>query len=54
MCFLMSVRSVQHAISHCNFIADWTIVLGKISIAGLALAHGCFNQLIPRTIDDVT
>ena len=22
----------------CNFIADWTIFLGKISIAGLALA----------------
>ena len=24
--------------SRCNFVADWTIVLGKTSIAGLALA----------------
>ena len=42
VCFLMSMRSVQrglnYRISSCNFIADWTIVMGKISIVGLALA----------------
>ena len=43
VCFLMSMRSVQRGLiteylRSCNFIADWTIVLGKISIAGLALA----------------
>ena len=37
VCFLMSMRSV-YRISRCNFIADWTIVLWKISIAGLTLA----------------
>ena len=32
------VISVQRGlICSCNFIGDWTIVLGKISIAGLAL-----------------
>ena len=25
-------------VSSCNFIADWTIVMGKISIVGLAVA----------------
>ena len=41
----MSMRSVQRGLiteqvcsCSCNFIADWTIVLGKISIAGLDLA----------------
>ena len=29
---------INYRISHCNFIADWTIVLGKISIADLTLA----------------
>ena len=40
VCFLMSMRSVQRELitNSCNFIVDWTIVLGKISIAGLALA----------------
>ena len=42
VCFLMSMRSVQcglnYRISSCNFIADWKIVMGKISIVGLALA----------------
>ena len=42
VCFLMSMCSVQcglnYRISSCNFIADWTIVMGKISIVGLALA----------------
>ena len=32
-CFLMSMHSVQrglnYRISSCNFIADWTIVMGK-------------------------
>ena len=41
VCFLMNMRSVQrglnYRISSCNFIADWTIVMGKISIVGLAL-----------------
>ena len=41
-CFLMSMRSVQrglnYRISSCNYIADWTIVMGKISTVGLALA----------------
>ena len=40
--FLMSMRSVQrglnYRISSCNFIEDWTIVMGKIYIVGLALA----------------
>ena len=36
--FLMSMSSVQSGISSCNFIADWTIVLGKIPIAGVTLA----------------
>ena len=42
VCFLMSMRSVQrglnYRISSCNFIADWTIVMGKTFIVGLALA----------------
>ena len=39
VCFLMSMHSVQHGlINSCNFIADCTIVNGKISIVGLALA----------------
>ena len=29
---------INYRISRCNFIADWMIVLGKISIAGLILA----------------
>ena len=29
---------INYRIRNCKFIADWTIVLGKISIAGLALA----------------
>ena len=29
---------INYRISRCNFIADWTIVLWKISIAGLTLA----------------
>ena len=41
VCFLMSMYSVQrgsnYRISSCNFIADWTIVMGKIHIVGLAL-----------------
>ena len=41
-CFLMSMCGVQrglnYRISSCNFIADRKIVLGKISIVGLALA----------------
>ena len=37
------MRSVQRGLiteylCSCNFIEDWTIVLGKISITGLALA----------------
>ena len=39
MCFLMSMRSgLNYRISSCNFIVDWTIVMGMISIVGLALA----------------
>ena len=37
----MNMQSVQrglnYRISNYNFIADWTIVMGKISIVGLAL-----------------
>ena len=29
---------INYRISRCNFIADWTIVLWKVSIAGLTLA----------------
>ena len=29
-------RGLNYRISSCNFIADWTIVMGKISIVGLA------------------
>ena len=29
---------LNYGISSCNFIANWTIVMGKISIVGLALA----------------
>ena len=44
VCFLMSMCSVQRGLNYrintcsCNFIADWTIVMGKISIVGLTLA----------------
>ena len=39
VCFLMSMRSgLYYRISSCNFIADWTIVVGKTSIIALALA----------------
>ena len=31
-------RGLNYRISSCNFIADWTIVMGMISIVGLALA----------------
>ena len=31
-------RGLNYRISSCNFIADWTIVMGKISIVGLSLA----------------
>ena len=31
-------RGLNYRISSCNFIVDWTIVMGKISIVGLALA----------------
>ena len=31
-------RGLNYRISSCNFIVDWTIVMGKISIIGLALA----------------
>ena len=31
-------RGLNYRISSCNFIADWTIVMGKIPIVGLALA----------------
>ena len=31
-------RGLNYIISSCNFIVDWTIVVGKISIFGLALA----------------
>ena len=38
----MSMRSVQcglnYRIGSCNFIADWTIVMGMVSIVSLALA----------------
>ena len=63
VCFLMSMNSVQHGlnyrISSCNFIADFTIVMGKISIVGLALATSelattdfpeCSHQLGPDFI----
>ena len=30
-------RGLNYRISSCNFIVDWTIVMGKISIVGLAL-----------------
>ena len=40
----MIMRSVQrglnYRISSCNFIVDWAIFMGKISIVGLALATG--------------
>ena len=43
VCFLMSMCSVRcglyYRISSCNFNADWTIVMGKISFVGLALAN---------------
>ena len=29
---------LNYRISSCNFIADWMIVMGKISIVGLAIA----------------
>ena len=41
VCFLTSMRSVQCGLitaRRCNSIADWTMVLGKIPIASLALA----------------
>ena len=39
VCFLTSVqRGLNYRISSCNFIADWTIVMGKIYIVGLTLA----------------
>ena len=54
VCFLMSMRSEQRGLiteylrlRSCNFIVDWTIVLGKVSIAGLALAT---SQLIQLTV----
>ena len=31
-------HGLNYRISSCNFIADWTIVMGKISIVGLGLA----------------
>ena len=31
-------RRLNYRISSCNFIEDWTIVMGKISTVGLALA----------------
>ena len=31
-------HGLNYRISSCNFIADWTIVMGKICIVGLALA----------------
>ena len=38
----MSMRSDQRGLNYrigsCNFIADWTIAMGKVSIVGLALA----------------
>ena len=30
-------HGLNYRTSSCNFIADWTIVMGKISIVGLAL-----------------
>ena len=35
---------INYRISRCNFIADWTIVLGKISIAGLTLDQTSYFQ----------
>ena len=32
------VTWINYGISNCNFIADWTIVMGKISIVGFSLA----------------
>ena len=31
-------HGLNYRISSCNFIADWTIVMGKVSIVNLALA----------------
>ena len=31
-------HGLNYRMSSCNFIVDWTIVIGKISIVGLALA----------------
>ena len=31
-------RGLNYRISSCNFIADWTIIMGMISIVGLALS----------------
>ena len=37
VCFLMSMRSMKcglnYRISSCNFVVDWTIVMGKMSMA---------------------
>ena len=50
---------LNYRISSCNFIADWTIIMGKISIVGLALATSglattdfleCSHQLGPDII----
>ena len=38
-------RGLNYKISSCNFIADWTIVMGKISIVGLALLLASWLQL---------
>ena len=52
-------HGLNYRISSNNFIADWTIIMGKISIAGLALATSelattdfpeCSHQLGPDFI----
>ena len=37
---------LNYRISSCNFVADWTIVMGKMSIVGLALATSFGHRLV--------
>ena len=55
VCFLMSMcrvqRGLNYRISSCNVMADWTIVMVKIYIVGLALATSelATTDLLDRT-----
>ena len=43
-------HGLNYRIGSCNFIADWTIVMGKVSIVGLALAT---SELATTTVSSV-